>query len=392
MALTKSTDSRETAAWRSLATQAPRGMARRLGLLWERVRPVTAFEKAIAANSAIIVIETGMGYWITQHNPEAYHYLIDTAFIALAALLGIVVNFFVLRASFAPLTRALGIIQLVERGDLTARLPHSESDPDAQALALAFNRMLDQLEQARDEVARQVVQAHEAERRQVALELHDQVGQSLTALTLHAQALSRRLDRASADPRAAGQAERLATLAQQTLAEVQSLSHQLRPSLLDDVGLAAALRALATDAHERLAIEARLDLRECDDGATNGERLPGDVETAFYRIAQESLTNAARHGHARHVWLRLRREVHGVSLLVKDDGDGFDPSAPTQWRGLGLPGMRERAHLVGGALRVRTRPGAGCVIWAHAPLPTPATPVVPAEPASRPTRLWSVRP
>ena len=381
--------------WRLLA-RGWRGAKRRLWSLWERVRPVTAFEKAIAANSAIIVIETGVGYWITQHNPEAYHYLIDTTFIALAALLGVIVNFFALRASFAPLTRALGIIQAVERGDLEARLPSAESDPDAQALAAAFNHMLDQLEQARDEAARQVVRAHEAERRQVALELHDQIGQSLTALTLHAQALGRRLDGAPIDPRAAEQAQRLATLAQQTLAEVQSLSHLLRPALLDDAGLPAALRALASEAHERLGVETQLDLRADDHAREDGERVAGDVETALYRIAQESLTNAVRHGHARHVWLRLRRGPGRISLLIRDDGAGFDPAATERGRGLGLPGMRERAHLVGGALRVRARPGAGCVVWAHAPLPSPEAIDAPAEALTPPAMMapasrWSLR-
>jgi two-component system sensor histidine kinase UhpB len=363
----------------SVSRRVARGaLARRLQRLWDSVRPVSAFEKAIAANSAIIVIETGVGYWITQHNPETYHYLIDTAFIALAALLGVIVNFFVLRASFAPLNRTLEVVQAVARGDLAARAPASPADPDAQALATAFNSMLDELEQARDEVARQVLQAHEAERRRVALELHDQIGQSLTALTLHAQALSRRLDASPTDPRAAGQAERLATLAQRTLGEVQSLSYHLRPTLLDDAGLSAALRALASDAHERLSVETHLDLRDlrdlCDGVASSDERLPGELETALFRIAQESLTNAARHGHARHAWIRLRRSPQAISLLIVDDGQGFDPGAAPRRHGLGVPGMRERAHLVGGALRIRSRPGAGCVVWAHAPLPTASEP------------------
>ncbi len=340
-----------------------------LASLWQRVRPVTAFEKALAANSAIIVIETGIGYWITQHNPEAYHYLIDTAFIALAALLGVVINFFVLRASFAPLNRALEVIQAVERGDLKARAPAAPTDPEAQALAMTFNRMLDQLEHARDEVARQVVQAHEAERRRVALELHDQIGQDLTALTLHAQALSRRLDAAAhGDPRAATQAQRLAALAQRTLAEVQSLSHDLRPTLLDDVGLPAALRALASDAHERLWIETRLDAGARARAPLAEQRLPGEGESAVFRIAQEALTNAARHGHARHARIRLRHSPDQITLLVADDGQGFDPGAVRERHGLGLPGMRERAHLVGGEARVRSRPGRGCVIRAYAPL------------------------
>ncbi len=353
------------------ASEASRRLARRaraaLQAVWARVRPESAFEKAISINSAVIVLETAAGYWITQHNPETYHYLIDTAFIALAALLGVTVNFFLLRSSFRPLTRALEVVRAIEEGNLDARVPSSPTDADAQALATAFNGMLDQLERARDQAARQVLRAHEAERRQVALELHDQIGQSLTALALHAEALSRRL--AADDPTAAERAARLGALAQGALGEVQSLSRQLRPPLLDDAGLAPALRALAADARERLALDVSLDLR-LERRDASAARLPDELETALYRIAQESLTNAARHGRARHAWIRLQRTERAIRLLIVDDGQGFDPRARALRPGLGLAGMRERAHLAGGALRLRARPGAGCAILARVPAPT----------------------
>ncbi|HEY7975298.1 MAG TPA: sensor histidine kinase [Ktedonobacterales bacterium] len=346
----------------------------------------------IAVNSIVLVLETGAGYWITQHNPETYHYLIDTGFIALAILVGVVINFLLLRASFAPLTRALEVVQAVDRGDLAARVPTTSSDPDAQALASAFNQMLDQLEQARDDVARQVMAAHEAERRRVALELHDQIGQSLTALTLHAQALTRGLNGKTDGPKLTAQAARLEHLAQRTLGEIQALAHDLRPSLLDDLGLVAALRALATDAHERLGIKTSLDLYDLRLGASiesnpesnavsiaessdddlaslAAERFSPDIETALFRIAQESLTNAVRHGSAHHMRLRLRATAHALSLVAADDGCGFDPAAVEPVKGLGIIGMRERAHLIGGALRMRARPGVGCVLWARVPLP-----------------------
>jgi two-component system sensor histidine kinase UhpB len=235
--------------------------------------------------------------------------------------------------------------------------------------------MLDQVERARDQAAFQALRAHEAERSQIALELHDQIGQSLTAIALHAEALSRRLTTTSDGAESAARAARLGALAQDALSEVQSLSRQLRPPLLDDAGLVPALGALAAGARERLALDVRFASRPeaLSDLSAPGARLPSELETALYRIAQECLTNAARHGNARHVWIRLRRVPAALSLLIVDDGQGFNPravSSGARRSGLGLVGMRERARLVGGTLRLRTRPGAGCAVLTRVPLPS----------------------
>jgi two-component system sensor histidine kinase UhpB len=373
---------------------------------WVQSRQFSTFEKVIVANSMIIVIDTAAGWWITQHNAETYHYLIDTGFIALATLLSLVVNFALLRAAFAPLHAVLAVIRAVEHGNLEARAVARESDADAQALARTFNAMLDRLEAERHSMAGRVLQAQEAERRRLALELHDQTGQSLTALTLHAEAIAQRLagESGAAAAQARHQAEHLAALAQRTLAEVQSLSRQLRPAVLDDLGLPASLRWLVEDAGERLGVKVQVRVRgvagrEVSD-AKNGAllvagqqlrdayavepgsmenahgRLPDDVETALFRIAQESLTNAVRHGRAHQIAIALCQMTEQVTLTVADNGSGFDPSArgaswrsPTQRAGVGLAGMTERACALGGALRLRTRPGHGCVVRAVIPLP-----------------------
>jgi two-component system sensor histidine kinase UhpB len=328
------------------------------------------------ANSAIIVLDTVAGWWITQHNPETYHYLIDTTFIALAALAGLIVNFALLRTAFAPLHGVLATIRAIEQGDLEARVATRQRDADAAALSRAFNGMLDRLALARDENAAWVLRAQEEERRRLALELHDQTGQSLTALALHAEAIAQRLASESSEAavRARHQAERLTQLTQRTLAEVQALSRQLRPPMLDDLGLPVALRWLGEDAGERLGVTVRVCLR----GAATAEddRLPDDVETTFFRIAQESLTNAVRHGQARQVCITLRRMGARVSLTVRDEGHGFDLAAARaggrerpRRHGLGLEGMAERARLLGGTLSVRTRPGHGCAVRVVAALP-----------------------
>jgi two-component system sensor histidine kinase UhpB len=381
---------------------------------WHRLQPkaLSTFEKVIIANSAIIVLDTAAGWWITQHNPETYHYLIDTTFIALAALAGLIVNFALLRAAFAPLHGVLATIRAVEQGNLEARVETRRSDADALALARAFNAMLDQLALARDDTAARVLRAQEEERRRLALELHDQTGQSLTALALHAEAIAQRLagEPSEVAAHARLQAERLTLLAQRTLAEVQSLSRQLRPPALDDLGLPVALRWLAEDAGERLEVTVRVRVRGATEyGAPTGrqdtalaedtpapmqgwlampdpepgpppgrcDRLPDEVETTFFRIAQESLTNAVRHGHAQQVCITLRQTAAQATLTVVDDGHGFDHVAiraglrdRSQRRGLGFEGMAERARLLGGTLRVRTRPGHGCAVRVVVALPS----------------------
>ncbi len=345
---------------------------------------LSIFEKVIVANSAIILLETMAGWWITQHNPETYHYLIDTSFIALAALLGLTINFLVLRAAFAPLHGLLATIHAVEAGDLEARAVERASDAEVWALARSFNAMLHRLAVARADAAGRVLHAQEEERRRLALELHDQIGQSLTALTFHAQAIAlrsvRELDAEASY--AQRQAERLTALAQRTLAEVQVLSRQLRPPLLDDLGLVAALRWLADDIRERLGIAVHVQVslaqgtsaqQQEAQGVTEAPpqaepaRLPGEVETALFRITQESVTNAIRHGRARRIHVTLWQQETRVCLTIADDGEGFTPSTQTA-RGVGLEGMRERAQLLGGALQVWSRQEDGCVVRVEIPV------------------------
>jgi two-component system sensor histidine kinase UhpB len=330
-------------------------------------RGLSTFEKALLANSLIILLATVAGWWITQHNPETYHYLIDTAFILAAALAGMLVNFGILRAVFAPLHNVLATIRLVDQGDLDARASVSDRDTDMAVLARTCNAMLDHLEAARNETTARVLRAQEAERRRLALELHDQTGQSLTALTLHAEAIVQCLS--AEQPNRAAQArataEHLEELARRTLVEVQDLSRQLRPAVLDDLGLVAALRWLAEDSGRRLGIEMRVGERA---SVSEGERLPGDVETALFRVVQESMTNAVRHGGARHVSVRLSRRGPRIALLIADDGVGFDATAHSDRSGrvvssgLGVNGMRERVRLLGGRFAMRSRPGHGCAV------------------------------
>ncbi len=172
------------------------------------------------------------------------------------------------------------------------------------------------------------------------------------------------------------QVEQLGVLAQRTLTEVQELSRQLRPPLLDDVGLEAALRWLAEDASDRLKVEVTVrietlsQLNAADDLTSTESDMPvrflADVEIALFRIAQESVTNAVRHGHAACITIDLFSTVSDVVLQVTDDGSGFDTTTTSSTGSgnvsVGIEGMRERAQLIGGRFTLCSRQGHGCMV------------------------------
>jgi signal transduction histidine kinase len=209
---------------------------------------------------------------------------------------------------------------------------------------------------ARDAL-RRVVEAQELERRRLSRELHDETGQALTSILLGLKSLEETVE--TEEARSATVALRELVVA--TLQDVRRLALELRPSALDDFGLAAALEHLTSSFGEQTGIAV-------DFGAALGDdRLPGEVETAIYRIVQESLTNVVKHAHARRVSISLTRMQSSVKAVVEDDGLGFDPEH-VDGGGFGLVGMRERLALLGGRLRVESRAGAGTTVAADVPL------------------------
>lgn len=344
---------------------------------------LSTFEKVLVANTLIILAEAAGAWWVTQHALEPYHYLIDSSFLVITAVLSLTLNIFVLRAAFRPLFSLLSTIQSIEAGDFERRAQVSAHDRDIAQLATALNAMLDRLEAQRQQTTSQIFIAQEQERHRLALELHDQSSQTLTALTLHAQILNELLaGQAAPDPAALRkQSSQISWLAERAMNEMRHVSEQLRPIILDDLGLEAALRWLVEDARERLHLCAALHLEEGAAEPHEGEpgtshartrpRLPAEVETALFRIAQESLTNVARHAQASRVDLTLLRQPEFVTLLISDDGRGFSPAAQQKTgnahTGLGLPGMRERARLLGGTLEVASS-NQGTTIRAVIPL------------------------
>ena len=218
-------------------------------------------------------------------------------------------------------------------------------------------------EHERQPILRQVIDAQEAERARVARDLHDEVGQALTSVLLGLHLVDTALTSDPVDTeRAAARAAEVRVLVADALRGVRRMAFDLRPTVLDDLGLLAAVERLGDDLHERHGLRVEVQV----EGLTAEDRLPGPVETVVYRVVQESLTNVVRHAHASTVRVVLQGDQHRVRALVRDDGVGFDVSAATLT--LGLRGMTERAELAGGAVRLRSSPGRGCTVELEVPL------------------------
>jgi signal transduction histidine kinase len=198
----------------------------------------------------------------------------------------------------------------------------------------------------------------EEERRAVARELHDELGQVLTAVKVNLQALRRQSAPAQFGP---GFDDSLALL-DGAIAEVRAIATRLRPTVLDDLGLEAALTSHLDRIRARAVIDLAIDIR------LPQRRLDPAVETACFRIVQEAVTNALRHARARRVHVGLGVEDRELALAVRDDGAGFDLGAATQRaardEAAGLSGMEERARLAGGRLEIHTAPGRGTEVRA----------------------------
>jgi two-component system sensor histidine kinase UhpB len=208
--------------------------------------------------------------------------------------------------------------------------------------------MLDRLEAERRESARRALAAQEEERRRIARELHDEVGQALTAVLLQ-------LDRAEADGEAGERIEEAREAARATLEEVRAIARNLRPEALDDLGLAAAVRQLCNDA-ERAGVLVEREIAA-------DVQLDPEVEVVVYRVAQEAITNALRHSGAERVRVTLSPAGGGAELRVADDGRGRGEKR----EGAGLRGMRERAVLAGGVLEVVSPPAGGTCVTLRVP-------------------------
>jgi signal transduction histidine kinase len=211
----------------------------------------------------------------------------------------------------------------------------------------------------------QLVTAQEDERRRISRDLHDLLGQQLTAIRLKLSALK---DACGHDGELCAQIEAVQALAERVDSEVDFLAWELRPTALDDLGLTAALTNFVREWSKHYNVPAEVQVTGFD---TGGLRLPPQTETCLYRITQEALNNTMKYAKAKHVDVLLERRDHQVVLIIEDDGVGFDldrEAGADGSKGMGLIGMRERAMLVGGILEIESKPRKGTTIFARVPV------------------------
>ena len=317
---------------------------------------------AIAAAAMAIFV-----FWVTTEHiaarPHGPHWDIAILLTAAGLAVALAVIFAVTRIVLRPIEELESSIVAFGEGDTSARARvYPFTDAQLTQLTIAFNRMAEQLvdKQARlTEMSSRVIAAQEDERRRLSRELHDDAGQNLTTILLGLK----RLESAGSLEEMREKLPALRGQLSAALDGMRSLAWRLRPSVLDDLGLAAAVRSAVAEFEAAAPTSVRMDVDALE------ARIPGDAEIVLYRVFQEAMTNIARHSHAKTARVSASRDERRLRLAVEDDGDGFDPAAtPAGERGIGLFGMAERLALIGGVLDVRSAPGQGTTIVAEIPL------------------------
>jgi two-component system sensor histidine kinase UhpB len=277
--------------------------------------------------------------------------ILSAALVALLAL-----NFIRVRRTLGPLRQLSDQLEQVDlRHPDRVRIESAQGSRELATFTHAFNEMLDRLADERREGARAALLAQERERRRIAQALHDEAGQTLTAVALEVER--------SAAPGTEFRPERMAALAAElhsTLDEIRRIARELRPEALDDLGLVNALIALSS----RMARQGGTPIER--DLAGDLPPLSEELELVVYRIAQEALTNVLRHSEASSCRLELVRARDRIVLTVSDDGKGI--STPATNGAIGIEGMRERALLVDGTLTIRSAAGQGTTVRLEAPI------------------------
>ena len=314
--------------------------------LFRRVAAINAVLLLVAVGATIVVLVPG--------HQASYRIEVEGVVLLAVVVVLVLLNTFLLRRVTRPLQELTEVARTVDLTDPRPPMPDAQATSEAGELAVTFGEMLERLRAERGEATGRVLAAQESERLRIAQELHDQVGQELTAVLL----LLARLQ-----ARAPEELSQVVVDAQESirsiLEDVRRIAIELRPEALDDLGLESALAVLCDRFAERSKMEVSCQI------ADPLPTLSSEAELVIYRVAQEALTNVARHSGTDEAELSLRPDNGRVVLTVSDEGRGIDGD----WSpGSGIRGMRERAALVGAALKIHNRkPGPGTEVQLDVP-------------------------
>lgn len=340
---------------------------------WNRL---SISQKAIIGNLIIIVIGAIVGTYMTKSLIQVPSFDLVLLFATAGFLLSMFVYFMIIRGTMRSISVVQRTVEKIDKGDASARANLEEiDDPQLWHFARSLNIMLGRLaahtrmiDSNRDQLRRlagQVLSAQEDERKRIARELHDDTSGSLARVLLNIDMCEDLVPDEWNELRERLRATR--GLCEATLENVRKLIFDLRPTLLDDLGLSSAIRWYAKETLEPAGVQVQFEI-------SNGERAPSMVETALFRIAQEAITNIVRHSDAHCADIQLSHTEEQWILVVQDDGRGFDTSAglhePASDHKWGLFGARERAALLRGSISVESSPGRGTKVRVEIPRET----------------------
>jgi two-component system, NarL family, sensor histidine kinase UhpB len=319
-----------------------------------RYRPL--LQRVVAVNATLVIAACLLTVSVVAPHKFSEVAVDEAIVLAGAIILLTLINVVVVRRFVAPLQRLTRFAREVDLSSPGRRITDVEPTSEAGELTATFNDMLARLEREQREVARRVLVAHESERLRIAQELHDEVGQTLTAVLLQ---LSRTQDRLPAELRA--ELTEAQDAARTSLEDVRRIATDLRPESLNDLGLASALAALSDSFGRRTGVRVKRSIQ------TPIPPLSGETELAIYRVAQEALTNVARHAGSDTAELTVSTTANRLVLMVRDHGCGLPNGRELD--GNGVRGMRERAQLIGAHLTIsRAIDGPGTELRLELPL------------------------
>lgn len=342
--------------------------------LQEYARRIPILTRALIANGLVVVLGAGVGTTLTKTLVDLSAFTLAMLFTVVGVALSLGINYLVLKITLQPLSSLTNTVDQIQDGHTALRVPLNKNpDPDIARLSEALNTMLDRLathtriietnRKRLQALSAQVITAQEEERNRIARELHDETSQSLASLLI---ALKRIDDAVPGDlTELKGQLNLAHDLTSETLNGLHVLIADLRPPLLDDLGLLPAIRWYVRQRLESRGIDVIFDTPD------SIPRLPRSIETAVFRIVQEGINNIVKHADANEVNLRL---AYGESLTlsIEDDGVGFmlnDENSPVlAVEHLGLLGVRERAAALGGEVQIITEPEQGTCLVVQVPI------------------------
>ncbi|MGQ9589295.1 MAG: sensor histidine kinase [Planctomycetota bacterium] len=336
------------------------------GALVRYFRRLSLFKKTMLANSAVVLLGAIVGTTITRRLGGTHSGLtLVLAFFTSGAFVTILVNYLAFWNHFRPLLELERALELVRRGEEARRAVQGVRAEAERGLIASVLKVLDRIEDDSLQFSAKLLTYLESERQRIGRELHDDTSQILAAALLALGVAERHLGSEPGSTRQALGSAR--ELIERALDQLKVVIYDLRPAMLDELGLAATLRWYLKARVERPGLEVATQF---DVGP---ERLPIELETALYRVAQEALANAVRHSGARRVEVYLEVKPGYAALRVFDDGRGFD-LARARGQGLGLLSMRERIELLGGRFNIVTEPDGGTRVYAVVPISETGSP------------------